>query len=84
MPGWFVGPVFAPLSFLSVPYPDPQPDGVVLAEATSAYYDDNVDVRFDRDIDIAEDGDWIAISLDRFFPPERASAEYIVRVAREP
>jgi hypothetical protein len=68
-----------PMSFLSVRYPDPRPEGVPLAEAAVDYHNE-VDIDLDREINIAVHGVWIAVSLDRFFPPERASADYIVRV----
>jgi hypothetical protein len=68
-----------PLSFLSVPYPDPSIDGTRLDVAGVAYYCEDK-IKFDRPVD----GEWIAVSLDRFFPPERASADYIVRVQPDP
>jgi hypothetical protein len=72
-------PAIRPLSFLSVPYPDPRINGKRLAVAGVDYYSETK-IEFDREVDSA-DGDWIvAVSLDRFFPPERASADYIVRV----
>jgi hypothetical protein len=68
-------PSIRPLSFLSVPYPDASVDGKRLAIAGVDYYYEGT-VEFDRP---AKD-EWIAVSLERFFPPERASAELIVRV----
>ena len=72
-------PSISPLSFLSAPYPDASIDGKRLAVVGVAYYYEGT-ITFDRE---AED-EWIAVSLERFFPPERASAELIVRVQREP
>ena len=72
-------PSIRPLSFLSVPYPDASIDGTRLAVAGVDYYFEGT-IEFDRP---ATD-EWIAVSLDRFFPPERASAELIVRVQPEP
>jgi hypothetical protein len=70
-----------PLSFLSVAYPDPSIDGTPLSKARVNYYrDDDPPVRFEREVNIAEDGVWVAVSADRFFPPERPSADYIVRL----
>jgi len=68
-----------PLTFLSVPYPDPSIDGTRLDVAGVAYYCEGK-LEFDRPVD----GEWIAVSLDGFFPPERASADYIVRVQPDP
>jgi len=72
-------PPEGPLSFLSVPYPDPSINGTRLTEAGVAYYRAGAHFAFDRSVDAA-DGDYVAVSLDRFFPAERASADYIVRV----
>jgi hypothetical protein len=74
------GPPGGPLSFKSVPYPDPRKDGEVLSEVEVDYCAETQPVGFDRDVNIAVDGAWVAVSLDRFFPPERASADSIVRV----
>ncbi len=64
-----------PVSFLSVPYPAPSIDGTPLGVAGVAYYCED-ELAFDR----PADENWIAVSLDRFFPPERESADYIIRV----
>jgi hypothetical protein len=64
-------PKFQPISCLSVRYLDGTPLGV----AGVTYYCEG-ELTFDR----PADGDWIAVSLDRFFPPERGSADYIVRL----
>ena len=68
-----------PLTFLSAPYPDASIDGKRLAVAGVDYYYEGT-IEFDRP---AED-EWIAFSVERFFPPERASAEFIVWVPPEP
>ena len=72
-------PSIRPLTFLSVPYPDASIDGKRLAVAGVDYYYEGT-IKFDHP---AKD-EWIAFSLERFFPPERASAEFIVRVQPEP
>jgi hypothetical protein len=68
-------PTIRPLWFLSVPYPDASIDGKCLPVAGVDYYFEGT-IRFDH---TAKD-EWIAVSLDRFFPPERASAELIVQL----
>lgn len=70
-------PESQPISFLSVPYPVPSIDGTPLRVAGVAYYCED-ELAFDR----RANGDWIAVSLDRFFPPERGSADYIIRVTK--
>jgi hypothetical protein len=72
-------PKTTPLSFLSAFYPSTRIDGIPLPTAGVAYYTDG-GIVFDRPVDTKKDGNWIAVSLERFFPPERASADYIVRV----
>lgn len=76
-------PTTTPLSFSSSFYPEFRIDGTVVAVAGITYYTQG-DLVFDRSLDIAKDGHWIAVSLERFFPPERASADYIVRVRSDP
>lgn len=71
-------PDIGPLSFLSVPYPEWSIDGRRLDVAGVDYYCEGR-IDWDRRVD----GGWIAVSLDRFFPPERASADYIVQVTPE-
>ena len=68
-----------PLTFLSAPYPDASIDGRRLAVAGVDYYYEGP-IEFDHP---AKD-EWIAFSLERFYPPERASAEFIVRVQSKP
>jgi len=68
-------PATTPLSFLSAFYPG-QRTGTV---AGVAYYTEG-DLVFDRELDTAVDGMYFAVSLSRFFPPERVNADYIVRV----
>jgi hypothetical protein len=72
-------PKSQPISFLSVPYPAPSIDGTPLRVAGVTYYAED-ELAFDRPVDRPVDGDWIAVSLDRFFPPERDSADYIIRL----
>jgi hypothetical protein len=74
------GPVGGPLSFQSVPYPDPRIDGATLLEAEVDYLYEKKRVDFDREVNVADDGVWVAVSTERFFPPERASADSIVRL----
>jgi len=68
-------PSLSPLSFPSAPYPAASIGGKRLAVVGVAYAFEGT-IRFDRE---AED-EWIAVSLERFFPPERPSPELIVRV----
>ena len=68
-----------PLTFLSAPYPDASIDGKRLAVAGVDYYYEGT-IEFDHP---AED-EWIAFSVERFYPPERASAEFIVRAQSKP
>ena len=72
-------PSLSPCSFLSAPYPGASIGGKRLAVAGVAYYFEGT-IRFDR----AAEDEWIAVSLERFFPPERPSAELIVRVQPGP
>jgi hypothetical protein len=65
--------------FLSVPYPRPTIDGVELEVAGVNYYTEGV-LDFPQPQKV---GAWIAVSFDRFWPPERASADYIVAVPRD-
>jgi hypothetical protein len=64
-----------PLHFLSAFYPGQQAGTV----AGVAYYTQG-DLVFDRPLDIDVDGPYFAVSLSRFFPPERPGADYIVQV----
>jgi len=73
------GPRGGPLSFRSVPYPDPRKNGVPLPKVEVDYCLETRPITFDREVNVAVDGVWVAVSLDRFFPPERASADCIVR-----
>jgi hypothetical protein len=68
-----------PVSFLSVPYPAPGIDGIPLQVAGVTYY-----CEYELDFDHRAEEDWIAVSLDRFFPPERGSADYIVHAKGKP
>jgi len=73
-------PKKGPLSFLSVPYPQPSVKGTGPPAAGVTYYTQE-EIDFDPDRSVHEG--WIAVSLSRFFPPERASADYIVQVRSE-
>jgi hypothetical protein len=67
--------------FLSVPYPPPEVDGRMLAVAGVTYSCREAPfwtrILNDQDHKDAEQ-DYVAVSFDRFWPPERASADYIV------
>ena len=64
--------------FVSVDYPRPVIDGALLDKTGVTY-------SIERTVPLGNQvGDWIAISLDRFAPPERASADYIVAVDDQP
>jgi hypothetical protein len=67
------------MGFLSASYPQPV---IGAAGETHVQVDYNAD--FDlRDLRWSkplEQGSWVAISFDRFWPPERESVEYIARV----
>jgi hypothetical protein len=60
--------------FLSIPYPRPTIGGTELTVAGVNYYTEGT-------LDFTKNADkWIAVSFDRFWPPERASADYVVEV----
>ena len=64
-----------PLGFLSVRYPQPTMTGPVT----------NVGVNYYGEYTLAwrrrlQPGDWVALSFDRFGPPERKSADFITQV----
>jgi hypothetical protein len=61
--------------FLSIPYPRPTIDGVELKVTGVNYHTE-------RELDFRPRhvGAWIAVSFDRFWPPDRASADYVVAV----
>jgi hypothetical protein len=65
-----------PRGFLSVPYPLPRVDGRPVPEI-SVDYSGEYTLPWTRQL--MPDG-WVAISLDRFCPPERDSADYIAQV----
>jgi hypothetical protein len=77
------GPPRGPLSFQSIPYPDPRVNGETLDEVEVDYCFDHRRIPFDRGINVDVDGVWAAVSLTRFFPPERESPDSIVRVVPE-
>jgi hypothetical protein len=64
-----------PLGFLSVPYPQPPMTGTVT----------NVGVNYYGEYTLAwrrrlQPGAWVALSFDRFRPPQRKSADFITQV----
>jgi hypothetical protein len=62
--------------FVSVAYPPPGMGNQAPDEVGFYYFLSDGVVRFTR-----EAGDWLAVSLDRFWPPERSSADYILPVS---
>lgn len=68
-------PATTPVNFPSVFYPG-QKTGTV---AGVAYYTQG-ELVFDRPLDIDADGPYFAVTLGRFFPPERPGADNIVHV----
>jgi hypothetical protein len=68
-----------PLGFLSASYPQPVlgADRVAHLEVD---YNADFDLRWSRDL---KPGSWVAISFDRFWPPERESVEYIGQVQKD-
>lgn len=80
-PGGGVAFEFAPWmldrwGFLSVPYPQPRLRAEGVTPVTARYVGDLV-LSWTRQL---QPGAWVALSLDRFWPPERDSADYIARV----
>jgi hypothetical protein len=64
------------LGFLSASYPQPEPDDSGVARVTVDYYrEDDIPWLSDLPVD-----NWVAISVDRFWPPERESVEYIAQI----
>jgi hypothetical protein len=64
--------------FVSVAYPRPIVDGEPLDDVSVTYLTEQT-IPLSGDV-----GRWIAISLDRFYPPGRSSADYIVVVSDDP
>jgi len=62
---------------LSIRYWSPIPEGQARTRKTVAYYNDDLTMEWSRDVSV---GDWIAISFDAFFPPERDSADLILQI----
>jgi hypothetical protein len=65
-----------PRGFLSAAYPQPELDDSGVARVPVAFY-------VERHIQWPEPlprNSWLAVSFDRFWPPERESVEYIARV----
>lgn len=62
---------------LSIKYWSPIPDGRTSERKTVAYYNDDLTMKWARDVSV---GDWVAISFDAFFPPERDSADLILQI----
>ena len=68
-------PEIATWSFATVANREQRIDGTLLRERGVHYYCES-SIHFDR----AVDGDWVAVSINRFFPPEREYADVIVRI----
>jgi hypothetical protein len=68
-----------PLGFLSASYPQPVvgAGGVTHVQVD---YNKDFDLPWSRDL---KPGSWVAISFDRFWPPERESVEYIGQVQKD-
>ncbi len=62
--------------FLSVSYPQPPIGDAGVTPVGVAYYEQRT-LRWTRQLPA---GAWVAISFDRFWPPERDSADYIAQV----
>ncbi|WP_250030765.1 hypothetical protein [Paractinoplanes maris] len=63
---------------LSIKYWNPIPDGETSTKKPVAYYNDKVTLEWHRDVTV---GDWIAVSFDAFYPPERDSADLLMQIA---
>jgi hypothetical protein len=63
------------LGFLSVPYPQPDPGQVEVNYKTTLTCQWKTGPAL-------EEGAWIAVSFERFTPPERSSADYLAQVQR--
>jgi hypothetical protein len=65
-----------PLGFLSASYPQPviEGKGGTLVEVD---YNAKFDLKWSKPL---KPGSWVAISFDRFWPPERVSVDYIAQV----
>lgn len=64
------------LGFLSASYPQPELDERGVAQVPVDYYRQD-DIPWLRDLPV---NSWVAISFDRFWPPERESVEYIAQI----
>jgi hypothetical protein len=64
------------LGFLSASYPQPELDESGVARVPLEYYGE-YPIQWLRDLPAKS---WVAISFDRFWPPERESVEYIAQV----
>jgi hypothetical protein len=62
---------------LSIKYWSPIPEGQTFTRKTVAYYNDDLTMKWSRDVSV---GDWVAISFDAFWPPERDSADLILQI----
>ena len=64
------------LGFLSASYPQPELDECGVAQVPVDYYRQD-DIPWLRELPV---NNWVAISFDRFWPPERESVEYIAQI----
>jgi hypothetical protein len=64
------------LGFLSASYPQPKLNERGVAQVPVDYYRQD-DIPWLRDLPV---NSWVAISFDRFWPPERESVEYIAQI----
>ncbi|WP_127502451.1 hypothetical protein [Actinoplanes solisilvae] len=62
---------------LAIGYWSPIPQGQPTAQKTVAYYGDRYEMEWTRPVAV---GDWVAVSFDAFFPPERDSSDVIIPI----
>ncbi|MCY1139018.1 hypothetical protein OWR29_13495 [Actinoplanes sp. Pm04-4] len=62
---------------LSIKYWSPIPEGQTSTRKTVSYYNDDLTMKWGRTPAV---GDWVAVSFDAFFPPERDSADLILQI----
>jgi hypothetical protein len=64
-----------PRGFLSIPYPQPEQTDTITYVGVN--YFGEYTLAWTRPL---QPGDWVAISFDRFQPPDRSSADYLAQV----